>query len=190
MSSQPKTFFTPEEYLQLERKAEFKSEYFQGEIFAMSGASRRRILIVTNLLRELSQLLKSKPCEVYGTDMRLSVLHSGLYTYPDVTVACEPKFLDGHFDTLLNPLVIVEVLSDSTRNYDRRGKFDLYRSLDSLREYITIDQNRPHIESYVRQPENTWLLTDFRELQQTVHLPSLDCDLPLAEIYLNVDWAA
>ena len=136
---------TPEEYLELERKAEFKSEYFQGEIFAMMGASRRHILIVTNLLRELSQILKGKPCEVYGTDMRLSVLRGGFYTYPDVTVACEPKFLDGHFDTLLNPL---------------------------------------------KQPENTWLLTDFRELRQTVHLSSLACDLPLAEIYRQVDWAA
>src|SRR5689334_5896952 len=119
MSSQPKTFLTPEEYLEIERKAERKSEYYQGEMFAMAGGTPRHGVIIINLGRELSVQLKTKPCLTYSSDVRLRVTPSGLYTYPDVMVVCgRPQYADDHKDTLTNPVVIVEVLSDSTRDYD------------------------------------------------------------------------
>src|ERR1700750_1609066 len=123
MSTQPNRYLTPEEYLSIERKAEGRSEYLKGEMFAMVGASRAHNLIVTNLTRELSQQLKGKPCEVYPNDMRVRIPAMGLYTYPDVVVACgTPLFEDDHVDTLLNPTLIVEVLSESTESYDRGKK--------------------------------------------------------------------
>ena len=191
MATRPANFLTPEEYLELERKAEVKSEYFQGEMFAMAGASRRHGLIVTNLVRELSQRLKAKPCEVYSSDMRLRISQTGLYTYPDVVVACgELQFADNQKDTLLNPIVIIEVLSDSTRDYDRSEKFQQYRSLSSLREYITIAQDKCHVEQYTRQPENRWLLEETQDQSAVIRLASIDCEIPLAEAYDKVDWAA
>jgi Uma2 family endonuclease len=191
MSSQPTTLLSPDEYLELERKADRKSEYFQGEMFAMAGATRWHGLIVTNLVRELSQQLKAKPCEVYSNDLRLRVSPSGLSTYPDVMVVCgEPQFAEVQKDTLLNPNLIVEVLSDSTRDYDRGRKFQHYRALPSLREYLTIEQDAPHIERWTRQPEDRWLLTEFSDLSQRIQLTSVDCFLPLTEVYDKVDWAA
>jgi Uma2 family endonuclease len=191
MSSQPTTLLSPDEYLELERKAEFKSEYFQGEMFAMAGASRWHGLIVTNLIRELSQQLKTRPCETYSSDLRLRVSPNGLYTYPDVMVVCgEAQFGDNRKDTLLNPVLIVEVLSDSTRDYDRGRKFQHYRALPSLREYLTVEQDAPHVERYTRQPEDRWLLTEFNDLSQSVQLASVDCVLPLVEVYDKVDWTA
>ena len=189
MSTQPKTFLTPEEYLEIERKAEHKSEYYQGEMFAMAGGSRRHNLIVVNISAELRQRLKARPCEVYPSDMRQRVSPVGLYTYPDTSVVCgEPKFADDQKDTLLNPVLIVEVLSDSTRDYDRGRKFQYYRSLPSLREYLTVEQDSPHVELWARQDEGGWLLTEFGDLGQTVQLASIDCTLPLAEVYDKVDW--
>jgi Uma2 family endonuclease len=191
MSSQPTTLLSPDEYLELERKAERKSEYFQGEMFFMSGASRWHGLIVTNLVRELSQQLKANTCEVHSNDLRLRVSASGLYTYPDVMVVCgEPQFADNQKDTLLNPNLIVEVLSDSTRDYDRGRKFQHYRTLPSLREYLTVEQDAPHIEHWTRQPEDRWLLTEFSDLSQSIQLASLGCVLPLTEAYHKVVWPA
>jgi Uma2 family endonuclease len=188
MSSQPHTFLTPEEYLEIERAAERKSEYFAGEMFAMAGATRRHILIVTNLVIGLGQSLKGRPCEVYSTDMRLRITPSGLYTYPDVMVACgEFQFADDQKDTLLNPVVIVEVLSESTRDYDRGRKFQHYRTLPSLQEYLTIAQDEVHVEHWLR-PEGEWRLREFSDLGKTVRLDSISCMLPLAEIYDKVDW--
>ena len=189
MSSQPKSFLTPEEYLERERKAEFKSEYFNGEVFAMAGGSRRHSLIAGNLVREFGQQLKKRPCEVHGSDLRLRVSPRGLYTYPDVTIICaDPQFADEQKDTLLNPVVIVEVLSASTRDYDRGMKFEQYRLLPSLQEYLTVAQDAVHVEHWVRQPENRWLLAEFRELTETIPLESIACNLPLAEIYDKVEW--
>ncbi len=187
MSSQPTTSLSPAEYLELERKAEFKSEYFQGEMFAMAGASRRHGLIALNVAAEFRQQLKARPCEAYAGDMRLRVSPSGLYTYPDVVVVCgEAQFADDHKDTLLNPNLIVEVLSDSTRDYDRGEKFQHYRSLPSLREYLTVSQDTPHVEHWTRQPEDRWLLTEFSDLNKSIQLTSVDCVLPMAEIYDKV----
>lgn len=134
---------TPAEYLAIDRKAEFKSEYFAGEMFAMSGASFKHNQVVANLIAETAARLKGGPCQIVPSDLRLSVSPTGLYTYPDAMVVCgEPEFIDDHFDTLINPTVIFEVLSDSTESYDRGAKFRHYRSLDSLQAYVLISQDR------------------------------------------------
>ncbi len=188
MPLQTKAHFTPEEYLALERKAEYKSEYFAGEIFAMSGASERHNLIVTNIVRELSLQLKRRPCKVYPSDMRVKVSPTGLYTYPDVVVVCgEARFEDAHMDTLLNPTVIIEVLSESTEAYDRGRKFEHYRTLASLSDYLLIAQDRPRIEHYVRQPERRWLLSETNHLADTISIVSIQCDLALTEVYDKVE---
>ena len=188
MSLQPKTRFTPEEYLALERKAECKSEYFNGEIFAMSGATPQHVLIVTNVVSELRGQLKSRPCTVYSTDLRLKVSATGLYTYPDVIVVCgEPQFNDDHKDTLLNPTLIVEVLSESTKDYDRGGKFEQYRMLESFIEYVLIAQDKHHVEHFVRQPDNRWLLSETNRVEDTLELTSIGCNLALTEVYDKVE---
>ena len=188
MSLQPKTRFTPEEYLALERKAECKSEYFNGEIFAMSGATPQHVLIVTNVVSELRGQLKSRPCTVYSTDLRLKVSATGLYTYPDVIVVCgEPQFNDDHKDTLLNPTLIVEVLSESTKDYDRGGKFEQYRMLESFIEYVLIAQDKHHVEYFVRQPDNRWLLSETNRLEDNLELTSIGCNLALTEVYDKVE---
>ena len=136
MSSQPNSLLTPEEYLEKERRAEYKSEYLAGEVFAMVGASYRHGLIVANLLRELGIQLKEKPCDVFAGDLRVRITLTGLYTYPDIVVICEPvQFADDRKDTVLNPVILIEVLSDSTKDYDRGQKFQHYRTLPSLKEY-------------------------------------------------------
>ena len=191
MSSQANKQLTPEEYLALERQAECKSEYYAGEIFAMAGASRWHNLIVTNVVRELSLQLKGRPCTTYPSDMRVKISPTGLYAYPDVTVVCgDARFEDTQQDTLLNPTLIVEVLSESTEAYDRGGKFAHYRKLTSLLEYVLIAQTKPHVEHYVRQPDNRWLLAEADNLHHTLHLPSIDCHLALAEVYDKVDIVA
>ena len=191
MSLQPKTYLTPEEYLALERKAEYKSEYLAGEMFAMSGASPRHVLIVTNVVAELRGQLKQRPCTVYSSDLRVKVSPTGLYSYPDVVVVCDqPQFADEQRDTLLNPTLIVEVLSESTKDYDRGEKFEHYRTLPSLREYILIAQDKYHVEHFVRQPDNRWLLSETNLLEDTIHLSSIACDLALAEVYDKVEMPA
>lgn len=188
MTSQAKVHITPEEYLAIERQATYKSEYFNGEMFAMSGASPRHVLIVTNVVAELHQQLKQRPCTVYSTDLRVKVNPTGLYTYPDVIVVCDqPQFNDEQKDTLLNPTLIVEVLSESTKDYDRGEKFEHYRTLTSLAEYVLIAQDKPHFEHFVRQPDNRWLLAETNRLEDTIHLPSIACDLALAEVYDKVE---
>jgi len=188
MSSQTKQHYTPEEYLALERQAQYKSEYYAGEIFAMAGASRWHNLIVANVVGELRSQLKGRPCTTYPSDMRLKISPTGLYAYPDVTVVCgEAQFEDTQQDILLNPTLIVEVLSDSTEAYDRGGKFAHYRKLDSLMAYVLITQTKPHVEHYGRQPDNRWLLSEADSVHDTIHLPTIDCHLALAEVYDKVD---
>ena len=187
LASQPKTYLTPEEYLALERQAETKSEYFNGEVFAMVGASRKHNLIAGNIFGELRQQLKEKPCEAYTSDMRVRIPATGLYTYPDVVVACgEPKFEDEFVDTLLNPTVIVEVLSASTASYDRIKKFGYYRTIESLSEYLLVAQDEYKVEQYAKQPDGRWLLTDIRSLEGVVELASIKCRLVLADVYDKV----
>ena len=191
MASNPTTFDTPEEYLALERSCETKHEYYNGEIFAMSGASKWHVLIVTNLIVALGSQLKESPCTVYSTDLRVQVAPTGLYTYPDVIVLFEePRFSDEQEDTLLNPALIIEVLSESTKDYDRGGKFELYRTIDSFVEYLLIAQDRPHLEHHVRQPDGNWLLHETNNLDDTIHLKSVRCSLRLADIYLKIDFSS
>lgn len=188
MSLQPKIYVTPEAYLELERQADYKSEYLNGEIYAMGGASPRHVLIVTNVVAELRNQLKSRPCTVYSTDLRVRVSPNGLYTYPDVVIVCDtPRFSDQHRDTLTNPTLIVEVLSQSTKDYDRGEKFEQYRTLDSLKEYVLIAQNKHHVEHFVRQPGATWLLSETNRLEDTVELIAIGCQLKLTEVYDKID---
>ena len=181
-----KTLFSTDEYIVMEREAEFKSEYHDGKIVMMPGSSREHVLISGNVFGHLFIQLLDRTCEVYANDMRVKVSESGLYTYSDVIVVCdEPRFEDGHFDTLLNPTVIVEVLSSSTEDYDRQGKFNAYKTLDSLQEYILVSQYDVHIEQYIRQNED-WHLIEYRSLQEVMINASIECQLAIRAIYAKV----
>lgn len=173
-----------DKYLEQERTSEIKSEYFKGEVFAMAGASREHNMIVANLIAALVLQLKKRQCIVYPSDMRLKVEKSGLYTYPDVMVVCDKeKFLDEKEDTLLNPDVIIEVLSDSTEGYDRGEKFLNYRQIDSLKEYVMVWQKKRKIEKYSKANTLVWTLTETDENKQSILLDSIDCKLELIDIY-------
>jgi Uma2 family endonuclease len=186
MAVQPRRRISPSEYLELERAAETRSEYYDGEMFAMSGASRKHGLIVMNLAAALVPPLRGR-CEVLGSEMRVKVQPTGLYTYPDVAVVCgRAELEDEHFDTLLNPTLLIEVLSPSTEKYDRGRKAEHYRRLDTLREYLLIAQDEPQVERYRRQGEHDWLLTEFNGLDQTLELTSIGFDLKLCDIYVGV----
>lgn len=187
MSVRPMPRYTPAEYLAIERAAETKSEFYGGEMFAMSGASRAHNLIAGNFHTELNLSLRDRPCEAYINDMRVQVQASGLYTYPDVAVACdEPIFEDSQLDTLLNPVLLVEVLSDSTERYDRGRKFQMYRELPSLQEYVLVTQDRPYVEVFTRHESGFWTLTEAMGMDATIRLASINCNLPLARIYAKV----
>jgi len=182
--------FSPQEYLALERKADFKSEYYDGFITAMAGANREHNLIALNLGGEVSSQLKERPCEAYISDMRVYIDRTGVYTYPDVVIVCdEPQFQDDEVDTLLNPTAIVEVLSPTTETYDRGKKFLHYRRLPSLREYVLVSQDKVLVERYMRQGDD-WLLTELNQIDDTLRLASIDCELPLREIYAKVKLGA
>lgn len=181
-----KILLSPEEYLIMEREADFKSEYRNGKIVMMPGASRQHNLIAGNMFGQLYVQLLDRTCEVYINDMRVKVSDSGLYTYPDVVVVCdEPRFEDGYFDTLLNPTVIAEVLSPSTENYDRNEKFMSYQTLESLQEYILISQNDIHVEQYIRQ-DSKWILKEYLSLDDVFQIVSIECQLALRAIYAKV----
>ena len=184
------SYLTPAEYLVLERKATTKSEYLNGRVYAMVGASREHNLIAVNMASELHGQLRERPCETYINDMRVKIAPAGLYTYPDVVVVCEkPRFEDADLDTLLNPTVLIEVLSPSTEAYDRGEKFAHYRRLESLREYLLVAQNRVCVERYFRQGAQ-WLLTEFSARDDEIDLVSIGCQLSLRAIYAKVEFPA
>jgi Uma2 family endonuclease len=187
MSSAPvNRRYTPQEYLALERRAAFKSEYLDGQIFAMAGASRAHNLVTGNIGRLLGTQLRDRECEVYASDMRVCVSETGLYTYPDVVAVCgTPEFQDDELDVLLNPTLIVEVLSPSTQSYDRTKKFDHYRSLESLQEYVLVSQDEVRVERFTRSG-GAWSMSVSSRLGETVRLSSIGCDVPLNEIYAKV----
>jgi Uma2 family endonuclease len=188
-SAAPTLRCTPEEYLARERRSEIKHEYWNGFVYAMAGASREHSLIASNLIREIGSQLRDRPCETHGGDLRVCVETTGLYTYPDVTVVCErPRFLEGTFDTLVNPTVIVEILSPSTEVDDRGRKFAHYRRIASLREYVLVAQDRPLIERYRRQGEE-WVLSECNRLDDELRLESIGCRIPLREVYARVEVA-
>ncbi|MDQ3686025.1 MAG: Uma2 family endonuclease [Acidobacteriota bacterium] len=182
----PEQFYTVEEYLAFERENESKHEYISGLIVAMAGASRAHNLITGNVARRLGNQLEGKPCETYSNDMRVRTTPTE-YTYPDVVVVCgEPEFEDDEFDTLLNPTVIVEVLSKSTARRDRVAKLADYRGLSSLKEYILISQDKMHIEHYVRRPDNEWSLTDMNQPEGKVTITSINCEFRVSDVYDRV----
>jgi len=187
MSAQPQPRLTPEQYLAAERSAEFRHEYYNGHIYAMSGGSYRHAQIIGNLAGELRTALKTRPCSVVSNDLRLRVSPDGLYTYPDVIVICgDPKFADDQRDTLLNPALIVEVLSPSTEAYDRGFKSAQYRTIESLEEYALVSQAEPRVEVFRRQPGGHWLLSEAVGPEAACHFGSLDCAVALSEIYAKV----
>ena len=189
MCALPRSYLTPEEYLALERQAETKSEYLRGEVFAMAGASFAHTTISFNMLVLLAPQLKQRSCTARGSDLRVKVPPTGLYTYPDIVIICgRPQFEDRHRDTLLNPTVIFEILSRSTEGYDRGEKFANYRTLESLSDYILISQHRPLVEHYARQPDESWLLRSYEGMEAILPIPSIGCELPLADIYDKVEW--
>lgn len=191
MASVPKMLLTPKEYLALERKAEIKSEYYRGETFAMAGASYHHTLVKDNLAGEARQQLKQGPCQMLTSDMRVKVESVGLYTYPDLVVASEkPKFEDDTVDTILNPTVLIEVLSKSTENYDRGAKFGMYRQIPSLQEFVLVAQDKPLVERYVRQPEDGWLLTEVRDREGSFGFASVPVSIPMTDIYRGVEFPA
>ncbi len=188
MSAQPKSKITPEEYLVLERQATCKSEYYDGEIFAMAGASRKHNLINIAISSALYVKFRGHSCDVYSNDMRVKIDAFGLYTYPDVVVVCDnPVFDDENKDTLLNPNVIIEVLSDSTEDYDRGTKFKMYRTLPSLTDYLLVSQNNYNVEHYGKQNAHQWYLTEYQTLSNIIKLSTISCELALSEIYEKVE---
>ena len=189
MSSQLNSKFTPEEYLAFERRSEVRHEYVDGELFAMSGASERHNQIVVNLSREISTQFKGRSCKVYTNDMRVRIEGTARYVYPDVTAVCGPgRFDDKEQDTLITPNLIIEVLSASTEAYDRGGKFEYYRRIETFAEYVLVAQDKPHIEQFSRQPNGQWLFTATSGLESSVELTSVGCRLLLAEIYDKVEF--
>ena len=185
------TYLTPEEYITLERKAipdaeTVRSEYIKGKIIPRSSSNLAHNLINGNIAGELHTRLKGAECFVFASEMRVSIPTAKSYFYPDVGVVCEePRFEDDVFDTLLNPIVVIEVLSPSTEAYDRGEKFAHYRQLPSLQEYVLVAQDQIRVEHYRRQ-ERQWIFTDFEKQDEILSLPSVQCELPLQDIYERV----
>jgi Uma2 family endonuclease len=181
-----RTYLTPEEYLTWERKQPFKNEYHNGQIIAMSGASRSHNRITVDITIQLGNQLMDSDCEVFANDMRVRTSPTVSYFYPDVIVVCgEPRFEDDTFDTLLNPILAVEVLSPSTAAFDRGEKFEHYKQLASLQEYLLISQDSVRVEHYFLQ-ETQWLHNTFQRLEDVLSLASIECEVPLRAIYRRV----
>jgi len=181
--------YTPEEYLELERAAEFKSEYLEGQIYAMSGGSRTHARVTFSLYGQVGSQLKP-PCFGFSNDMKVRTSYSGLYAYPDLIVVCgEPIFLDDKTDVLLNPKVIFEVLSPSTETYDRTEKFFRYQMLESFTDYVLIAQAEPRVEHFARHPNTGWAFNYVKGLDTSLRIDSIGCTLELARIYSGIEFA-
>jgi Uma2 family endonuclease len=189
MSAVPKRKLTPAEYLAIEKTAEFKSEFFNGEMFAMAGASRPHNRVKENLAIEIGSRLKGGACQSFSSDQRVLVNRTGLYTYPDLLIVCgEVESTGDDEDTITNPRVIVEVLSPSTERYDRTTKFDHYQQIPSVQEYILVAQDAARCERYVRQADGTWGYTSFVGLEAVLALTSVPVQVPLADIYAGAEF--
>lgn len=188
MATNPKTLLTEDEYLAFERRSEFRHEYVAGEVFDMTGASREHNLIVMNIGAALHAQLRDRPCNVYASDQRVKVRGAKHYSYPDVVVTCgEEEFADAELDTLLNPLVIFEVLSDSTEAYDRGKKFESYQLVESLTDYLLVSQHARRIEQFTRRTGRDWIYTEAHEPGDAVRIQSIGCELKLEDVYLKVE---
>ena len=189
MQKQASKLFTPEEYLALEEAAEFKSEYYRGEIFAMAGASANHNRIVMNLASNLTPALSGTPCEAFMSDMRTRVEVQDAFCYPDITIICgDLHKYKNRSDTVLNPIIIFEVLSKSTESFDRGKKFENYRSIPTLREYILIDQYEIHVEQFSIGKEDKWMLTEYRNPEDIFRLFNLDIEMSLNRVYERVEF--
>lgn len=189
MSAIPKTKLTPAEYLEFERKSEIKHEYFDGETFAMSGAKRNHNKVSTNLSGLIWQHLKGKNCESYSSNMRVFVPQTGLYTYPDiVVVGSEPKCQNNVSDTLLNPVLLAEIFSDVTEGQDRGKKFQHYRSIESLQEYVLVSGGEARIEKHVKSGDGFWIFSGAAGLDSEIEFSSIECRIALREVYDKVDF--
>lgn len=200
MTALPKKYYTPEEYLELEEKAPYKSEYFDGQIYplgdfegdtpeAMAGAKPAHNAIRENLSIEIGSFLKKKRCRSYSSDQRVFIPSNGLYCYPDVVVVCgKPEFSDTQTNSLTNPVLLIEVLSQSTANYDRGEKFELYRDIPTFREYLLIDSRRIWAELWRKSAEGIWsLVFEGKSLDLTVHLETIGAELQLRDLYVNTE---
>lgn len=191
MSSLAQPRYTPQEYLALEHEAPYKSEFINGQIYAMAGAKPVHVLITSNINGTLWSQLKGKPCATYSSDLRVKVIETDMYTYPDVVIVCgEPRFDALDANTLVNPTVIIEVLSRSTEAHDRGAKFAHYRMLDTFVEYVLVAQDKPCVERFARQPDGQWLYSVADDLRATVPLAAIGCELALAEAYDKVDFVS
>ena len=180
-------YYTPEEYLEFERKSDIRHEYIDGEIYERAGAAKHHNIISANIVRLLGNQFLERDCNVYGSDMRVKIITTGRYTYPDVVALCgEEIFEEETEDTLLNPMLIVEILSKSTEAYDRGAKFEHYQTVESLQEYILITQEPFRVEQFVRKDRNVWTYFEFRKPDDVVKLNSIDCELALQDIYHKV----
>lgn len=192
MSALPKKkYITEEEYLDLEELSETRNEYFNGEIFAMSGASYNHVKCTGNINASLNTKLKNRKCDVLNSDMRVLIEKTGLYTYPDTTVVCGKPQLKKYkgLETLINPVLIVEVLSPSTADYDKGAKFEHYRTIDSLQEYVLVWQDKKRVARYTKLSDNSWNLQDFIGDDADIELKSIECLLTMDDIYDKVVFA-
>jgi len=188
MALQPR-YLTPDEYLLIERRAEIKSEYVDGVMYAMAGASPNHNIVLSNLITELNLPLRPTPCLVFPSDMKVRIPDRRKYLYPDVSVVCrQPVYADDEKDVLLNPLLVIEILSESTASYDRSRKFLWYQQIESLEEYVLVSQDEPLVETYYRQPDGTWTYTKLDSLDATLTLRSVNCALPLQTVYSKVEF--
>jgi Uma2 family endonuclease len=183
MATLPSTpLLTEEQYLEIERAAEFKSEFYNGQMFGMSGGSARHAVLTSSINATLFRAIRAG-CRVFSSDLRIKVSAAGLYTYPDCSVICgPPQYVDPHHDLVTNPLLLVEVLSPSSENYDRGKKFEMYRTIESLREYLILHQDRPHAEHYSKQEDGSWVLREYTE-SSTIPLARLEASISLDELY-------
>jgi Uma2 family endonuclease len=189
MSAAQQRLISLSEYETLDRDAEFKSEYYRGEMFAISGGSPEHSLIASNFIGEVREKLKGNPCVPYSSDLRIKVEATGLYTYPDASIVCGPLQFDTETkNTVVNPTVLVEVLSDSTEVYDRGKKATHYRQIESLQYLVLVSQTEPHIESYHRLSDGTWSFVEYRSLGESLCLDSIGVAVPLSEIYRSVQF--
>lgn len=185
--------FTPREYYELGHEADYKSDYYDGEIFAMAGGTSRHSLICSNITREVGNRVKRTPCAVYESNLRLKAKATGLRTYLDASVYCGPLERDEgdpYEETYTNPTVVFEVLSKSTEGYDRGLKSESYRQIETLKAYVLVSQESPHVEIFERQADGSWRLRETRGLDTTLAIPAIQIELPLAEIYDRVEFSA
>ena len=182
-------FIIAEDYLEQERAALEKHEYYKGEVFAMSGSSLEHVIITRNLTISVGNKLKGKSCQPYGNDLRMHIPLNTLFTYPDLSIICgKPELLDNNFDTATNPTVIIEILSPSTRNYDMGIKFKLYRDINALKEYILIDSENVYVEKHVRQADNSWLLSEVKNIDEQLKIESVQIIIALKDIYEGISF--